>query len=241
MDTFEILPGVKVTNDRCLLLDDGPTVVLGDLHLGYEKALEEEGMYIPRVNTESIRESLNRLICRYEPKRIVLLGDIKHDFKRTRFEGKEEVRRIVTLLQNAADVIVVKGNHDNFLQNILQDTDLMAVDYVDLCGFRMEHGHEDSGKRPVIIGHEHPSVKISGAVSGGVKLQCFLHLKDDGIIVIPPFSPLSSGTDLSLGGPDTFMSPACKAADTFNADVYGISEFGILPLGKLGETDTLHL
>ena len=145
MDSMEILPGVRVTSHRCLVLDDGPTVVLGDLHLGYEKALEEEGMYLPRFNTESIREELNEIICRYEPKRIVLLGEIKHDFKRTRYEGKEEVLRIIELLERAADVIVVKGNHDNFLQNILSGTDLMAVDYVDLCGFRMEHGHSDSG------------------------------------------------------------------------------------------------
>ena len=136
MESMEILPGVRVTSDRCLVLDDGPTVVLGDLHLGYEKALEEEGMYIPRINTDSIREALNRIICKYEPKRIVLLGDIKHDFKRTRYESKEEVRRVIELLENAADVIVVKGNHDNFLQNILYDTGLMAVDYVDMCGFR---------------------------------------------------------------------------------------------------------
>jgi putative SbcD/Mre11-related phosphoesterase len=241
MESLEILPGVRVTNDRCLVLDDGPTVVLGDLHLGYEKALEEEGMYIPRFNTWSIRDALNRIICEYEPKRIVLLGDIKHDFRRTRLEGKEEVRYIVDLLMRAADVIVVKGNHDNFLQNILQETGLMAVDYVDMCGFRMEHGHEDSGKRPVIIGHEHPSVRISGAVSGGMKLQCFLHMKKEGIIVIPPFSPLSMGSDLSLTGPESFMSPACKAADTDDADVYGISDMGILPLGKLGEIGNIQL
>lgn len=241
MESMEILPGVRVTSDRCLVLDDGPTVVLGDLHLGYEKALEEEGMYIPRINTDSIREALNRIICKYEPKRIVLLGDIKHDFKRTRYEGKEEVRKVIELLENAADVIVIKGNHDNFLQNILYDTDLMAVDYVDMCGFRMEHGHNDSGKRPVIIGHEHPSVRIAGSVSGGVKLQCFLHLKEEGIIVIPPFSPLSSGSDLSLAGPETFMSPACRAANVGEADVYALSEFGILLIGKLSEIEDIEL
>ncbi len=241
MDSVEIAPGVKATKERCLVLDDGPTVVLGDLHLGYEKALEEEGMYIPRINTESIRESLNRIICEYEPKRIVLLGDIKHDFKRTRYEGKEEVRKIVELLNRAADVIVVKGNHDNFLQNILQDLGIMAVDYVDMCGYRMEHGHVDSGKRPVIIGHEHPSVRITGAVSGGIKLQCFLYFEKEGIIVIPPFSPLSLGSDLALAGPETFMSPACKASDVSEAKVFCLSEFGVMPVGKLGEIENIEL
>jgi len=241
MDSVEILPGVKVTKDRCLVLDDGPTVVLGDLHLGYERALEEEGMYIPRINTNSIRDALNTVVYRYEPKRIVLLGDIKHDFKRTRNEGCDEVRTIMKMLTDATDVIVVKGNHDNYLQNILSGIGMMAVDYVDVCGFRMEHGHADSGKRPVIIGHEHPSVRIAGAVSSGMKLQCFLHMKKEGIIVIPPFSPLSLGTDLSSAGSCSFMSPACNVADTDDADVYGISEMGILAMGKLSKISDLEL
>ena len=72
-------------------------------------------------------------------------------------------------------------------------------------------------------------------------MQEALHLKEDGIIVIPPFSPLSSGSDLSLAGPETFMTPACKAANVGDADVYGISELGILPIGKLSGIEDLEL
>ena len=79
--SIEVFPGVTITNDRCLILKEGPTAVIGDLHLGYESALESEGMFIPRTNTESVRDSLNRIIDKYEPARIVLLGDIKHDFR----------------------------------------------------------------------------------------------------------------------------------------------------------------
>lgn len=78
--TMRIRPGVTITNDRCLLLDEGRTMVIGDLHLGYESALEGEGMFIPRMNARTIHENLNMILDRYEPRRIVLLGDIKHDF-----------------------------------------------------------------------------------------------------------------------------------------------------------------
>ena len=232
MRSYEILPGVKVTNDRCLILDDGPTAVLGDLHLGYESALEEEGMYIPRINTDSIRDALNDLLSKYEPKRVVLLGDIKHDFKRSKREARAEVVRIMDLLTEASEVVVIKGNHDNFLQNILSDIGLMAVDYVDMGGFRMEHGHVDSKVRPVIIGHEHPSVRIPGAVSGGMKIHCFVHQKADGVIVLPPFSPFSAGNDLVPDG-KCIMAPALSSSDYQNAELYGISEVGIIRLGKL--------
>lgn len=232
MRSYEILPGVRVTNDRCLILDDGPTAVLGDLHLGYESALEEEGMYIPRMNTESIRDAINSVLSEYEPKRVVLLGDIKHDFKRSKREAKAEVMRIIELLTEASDVIVVKGNHDNFLQNILSEVGLMAADHVDMGGFRMEHGHVDSGRRPVIIGHEHPSVRIPGAMSGGMKIHCFVHQKKDGVIVLPPFSPFSAGNDLAIDG-KCIMAPALSGSDYPDADIYGVSEVGIMKLGKL--------
>jgi putative SbcD/Mre11-related phosphoesterase len=230
--SIEIMPGVRASNDRCLILDDGPTVIIGDLHIGYEKALESEGIFLPRVNTDSIRDSLNRIICVYEPKRIVLLGDIKHDFARPPYECRLGVTRLIRMLTDAAEVIVVKGNHDNFLQNILSDLDMQAYDHIDIAGFRLEHGHADSGVRPVIIGHEHPSVRISGAMSGSVKLQCFLHSEDDGVLVIPPFSPFSSGNDISE---ESFMSDACKKADMERAQVYGISEIGMIRLGFLGD------
>ncbi|MDR0309133.1 MAG: metallophosphoesterase [Candidatus Methanoplasma sp.] len=232
MRSYEILPGVKVTNDRCLILDDGPTAVVGDLHLGYESALEEEGMYIPRMNTGSIRDAMNNILSEYEPRRVVLLGDIKHDFKRSKREAKEEVKTIIGLLTEASDVVVVKGNHDNFLQNILSEVGLTAFDYVDMGGFRMEHGHVDSKVRPVIIGHEHPSVRIPGAMSGGMKMHCFVHQKEDGVIVLPPFSPFSAGNDLSLDG-KCIMAPALGGSVYSEADIYGVSEVGIIRLGKL--------
>ncbi|MDR3281997.1 MAG: metallophosphoesterase [Candidatus Methanoplasma sp.] len=240
MQSLEILPGVRITNDRCLLLDDGPTAVLGDLHLGYESSLEDEGLYLPRINTNSIADSLNRMLSRYEPSRVVLLGDIKHDFRRTGREGRDEVRRVLGLLGEAADVTVVKGNHDNFLQNILSDMGLLVTDYVDMAGFRLEHGHADTGKRPVIIGHEHPSVKIPGVVSGGMKIHCFVHQANDGVIVLPPFSPLSSGNDLSADG-SCIMAAALKGSDHGNADLYGVTEVGIIRLGKLKDLANLSI
>ncbi len=240
MRSLEILPGVRITSDRCLVLDEGPTVVLGDLHLGYERALENEGVYLPRINTDSIREALNDILCRYEPTRVVLLGDIKHDFKRSGWEERNEVKKIFSLLGEAAEVVPIKGNHDNYLQNIVADLGFMAVDYVNIMGFRLEHGHVDSGVRPVIIGHEHPSVRIPGSVGGSLKIQCFVHAKEDGVIVLPPFSPFASGNDLVLDE-KCVMAPALKGSDFQNADIYGVTDMGIIRLGTLSTISDISL
>ena len=236
MDSIEVFPGVRITNDRCLILDnDGPTAVLGDLHLGYERALEDEGMYLPRINADSIRENLNRILSKYEPSRVVLLGDIKHDFRRSKYAVKEEIAEIIGLLTEAAEVIVIKGNHDNFLQNTLSGMGLMAVDYVDIGGYRLEHGHVDTGRRPVIIGHEHPAVKIPG--SGGEKIHCFVLAREEGVLVIPPFSPMSLGSDLLTEG--TVMSPALRESDVGKAEIYGVSDMGIMDLGTLSDLEEM--
>ncbi len=238
--SIEVLPGVTITNDRCLILEDGPTAVIGDLHLGYESALESEGMFIPRTNTESVRDALNRIIDRYEPARIVLLGDIKHDFRRSSYQSREDVRNIVKLVDEAAEAVVIKGNHDNFLQNILSSIGINALDYIDIMGYRLEHGHVDSGIRPVIIGHEHPSVKIPGELSGSMKLQCYVVSKKDGVIVIPPFSPFASGNDLNPGA-DAVMAPALKGCDLSKVDVYGVSDLGLMKLGGLQDVNSLKM
>lgn len=176
--TLCITPGVHITSDRCIILDDGPTVVIGDLHLGYECTMEQSGMYLPRINTNSIRDSLNDIIYRYEPSRVVILGDIKHNFERPRSEEYIDVHTIMSLLLEAVDTIVIKGNHDNYLQNIISDLGLIVKDYVDIMGFRLEHGHIDSGKRPTIIAHEHPCIRIPERIGIGLKIHCFVYAKE---------------------------------------------------------------
>jgi len=232
MRSIEILPGIHVTNDKCLVLDDGPTVVIGDLHLGYERALEDEGMYIPRINTTNVIDRLNDILCQYEPSKVILLGDIKHTFRRSKWEEGKDVKAIIELIREASDVVVVRGNHDNYIQNAIQGTDVIVTDHMDQSGFRMEHGHIDSGVRPVIIGHEHPSVRILDSVGVGMKLPVFVHAREDGVIVLPAFSAFSSGNDL-MADRNCIMADALKKSDYINADLYGISDLGIISLGKL--------
>lgn len=186
----------------------------------------------PRINTGSIRDALNDILGTYEPKRVVLLGDVKHDFRRAGREESDQVRGIIEMISEDAQVVVVKGNHDNYIQNIIAESGILAVDHIDIMGYRLEHGHEDSGRRPVIIGHEHPSVRIPGAVGGGLKMLCFVHAEKEGVIVIPPFSPFSSGNDL-VADEECVMAPALKSCDYSEARIYGVTDMGLMDLGTL--------
>ena len=115
MDEIEVFDGARITSDLCLHLPDERTVVVADLHLGYESALEAEGIHIPRVQTRTVKEALARLIERYEAERVVLLGDVKHEFSRNLGQEVRDVRSVLDSISDLVDIVIVKGNHDNLI------------------------------------------------------------------------------------------------------------------------------
>ena len=59
-------------------------LAVGDLHIGYDKALHEQGITIPFNQLEQTKKELKEIIEKIQKKnqikKIVLLGDIKHYF-----------------------------------------------------------------------------------------------------------------------------------------------------------------
>ena len=105
--------------DLGLLIDD--TVVIADLHLGYEQSLNMDGIMVPKFQYQKILERIQEIIDRSAVKRVVINGDLKHEFGRiTRQEWKESLNFIQFLKENFSDVILLKGNHDNFTKFIAQ-------------------------------------------------------------------------------------------------------------------------
>src|SRR5437879_9248501 len=92
--------------------------------------------------------------------------------------------------------IPVQGIHDNYLATILGDLNLTLHPRADLGGYTIVHGHEEvSTLHPIIMGHEHPAVKLKDELGAVVSVPAFL--ATDRIIVLPAFSPLALGVDVS--------------------------------------------
>ena len=120
MYSVQIFPGLKATNDLCLWMEERGTLAIADLHIGLEAALEQTGVHIPRIQSASMKESLIRMMDRYEPDTILILGDLKHEFSGNLDQEWRDVRDILSMLRDSATVKVAKGNHDNYLANISQ-------------------------------------------------------------------------------------------------------------------------
>lgn len=230
---MEATPGLRFNHDRTLSMEGGRTLVLADLHLGYENALEGDGLHVPRIHTTGLMDELLSSIERHSPERIVLLGDIKHDFSRGRWESRDDVRTVVSMVSECGECVVVAGNHDNYLQTILSGLDVEVVDGLEIDGHRLEHGHMVCAQRPLVIGHEHPSVRIFDRIGGFIKVPCFIHLPEEKVAVLPAFSPMAPGNDLCNGLRPELFSPIFEDPPDSMMRVYGCTDIGILDLGEL--------
>src|SRR2546427_2706837 len=154
-------PGLGAPRHFALWLKEEGAVAISDLHLGFEAALAEQGVSIPRFQRREILERLARLLDAYEPEKLIIAGDFKHEFSKNLSDEWVEIKQVLRFLQQRTEPIIVRGNHDNFLATILGDLRMTLHDRYDLGGGPVVHGHEAGpALRRIALGHEHPAVKL---------------------------------------------------------------------------------
>lgn len=237
MDKIEIMPNIYLTNDYALYLDDG-IIAIADLHLGYEAVLQAQGVSIPKFQKKIIMNRLRNILQKYEPELIVVNGDFKHEFSRNLWQEWEEVREVLALLTKKAEVVLVRGNHDNYLKTITSKLNVPLVKRYSWGNLTFVHGHEKVKQEGhMVLGHDHPSLKLRDAIGASIKLPCFLFNKKEKIIVLPAISPLATGTNVVHKS--KFLSPLLNEVDMSSSDVYAISEIGLLDFKKIRDLTAL--
>lgn len=236
MDEIRLRPGVHATADQALWLEAEKTLVVADLHLGYEGAARERGVSLPRFQKRVMLARLSKLLDRYAPERFVVAGDFKHEFSRNLEEEWRDVREVLTQLTAKTQVVLVRGNHDNFLATITAKFGLDLPIRHQVGGFTIAHGHEVVPVQgTLVMGHEHPAVKLRdfGAV---VSAPAFVVLDD--LIILPAFSPLALGVDVNEYPK---LSPMLASRSLDDARVIAVDEGkGLLDFGSaqgLRDTD----
>jgi len=194
----------------------GRTLVVADLHLGYEFAMAKEGFYLPRVFHEVVGD-LKSLIEREKPKRLVIDGDLKHSFI-PEWRERKELRVFAEEITPAVDeVILVRGNHD--VGTLwLRELGIEIVEEFEVGGWKLVHGHKLVEGERFIIGHEHPAIRLRDEVGALIKIPVFL--MSEKLIVLPAFSPWAYGNDVLR----EIVSPFLRARELKEARV-------IAPLG----------
>jgi putative SbcD/Mre11-related phosphoesterase len=193
---------------------------------------------VPRFQYKKILERLNEIIKSFDIRRIVVNGDIKHEFGRiTRQEWEEALNFIEFLKDNVDEIILLKGNHDNFTKFIAEKTGLEVYETYCVGDFIIMHGDKipqdlmSTAESTIIIGHEHPCIGIRNG-ERLEKIKCFLkgNYNEKNLLVMPSFNFVTEGSDVLHEKP---LSPFLKNRSTDQFEVYGVENFEILYFGKI--------
>lgn len=207
---------MELTPERACIVQDA--AILADLHLGIENFLQEKGIAMPRVQIKEVKNEIKKVLEKYNLNRLIIAGDLKHEFSRNMPYELEDVKELVEfILDLGIKLEVVRGNHDNYLASILSAYDIEIKDFTVVGDFYVTHGHKELEFDKMIIGHEHPCIKIR--VRGAVYSFPSYLIADNRILVLPAFSPLVPGSDVMQG---EFLSPVLKKAKKI--EIYAIEE-----------------
>jgi putative SbcD/Mre11-related phosphoesterase len=225
-------------HDLTLLHTPSNTLILGDTHIGEEDALNHQGVFVPKFAFEDLYKRTQSVLDETTPDRIVLNGDVKHNFGRISDDEWDNVFTYVELLSQYGDISVVRGNHDVLLDPITEREGLHVEPYVRLDDILVCHGHERVEKEAyeaastVVLGHEHPSVTLRQG-ERHEQFKAFMKGELDGktVVIMPSMNQLREGSDLLQ---EQLLSPYLDSFDVMGADVYLVGEDkSVKPFGQL--------
>ena len=185
-----ILGGIACALDLsgALYMPDEETLVVADLHLEKGSSFARRGSLLPPYDTRTTLLALGGVIGRYEPRRVIALGDSFHDVGGPGRLGGSDAEALQELQAGRTWTWIV-GNHDPDLPEAIGGE---VVEDVTLSGLTLRHAPK-AGEACELAGHLHPVGKVVRR-GGGVRRRCFV--TDGGRCVMPAFGAYAGGLNV---------------------------------------------
>ncbi len=213
-------------------------LVLADFHIGYEEALNKQGILMPRLQLNDFIKRLDKILSKInQPEKIIINGDLKHEFDTISEQEWRDTLKIIDYLDNKCnELILIKGNHDTILGPIAKKRNIQILDYVIIKNTLILHGHKLNKSiekiikinkiKTIIIAHEHPAITLNNGIRQET-FKCFLKgkYKRKQLIVLPSFYFMTEGTNILES---KLLSPFLTNIKNFNVYIIGdkIYDFG---------------
>jgi DNA ligase-associated metallophosphoesterase len=191
---------LQMDHSGALYLPDHKALIVADLHFEKAKTLHERrGSPFPPFDSFDALDRLQNVIKKYQPDRLICLGDTWHDSRgpsRMQKEDRDIFRNIITNCQTS----FVTGNHDNA---ILEVDGLSFYSEIIIDDVVFRHEPVEQGDIFQICGHLHPVAKVKqkGRV---IRRRCFYLSKIQ--CVLPAMGALSGGLNCLDTAYEGFMS-----------------------------------
>lgn len=233
----KILGGILIS-DLALWIPEERVLAIADVHLGYEEALNKQGILVPREQFENTVKRLQPLLEAHKPETVVVNGDLKHEFGRISNQEWKEVLKLLDLIgRHCRHIVLVEGNHDKILGPLAEKRNLEVCKSFSAGGVLFVHGDAVpdgkmlKGIKTIVIGHEHPALGLrEGERTEPFKCWLLGKWKRKNLVVMPSFNLVTEGSDVLK---EKQLSPLLKQGlDDFSA--YVVDDSGnLLPFGKV--------
>jgi len=139
-------------------------MVIADLHIGWEMALSQKGIYVP-TQMPKLLQKLKRLISTYKPSKLLILGDVKYTIVTADIGEWHDIPDFFNeLKKQIQEIYIIRGNHDGNLEALLPESiRILPATGTTLGEIGVFHGHRWPSPsllkcKTLLMGHVHPIV-----------------------------------------------------------------------------------
>ncbi len=159
MAQTKIIPGYPAL----MIEGDKKSLVITDLHLGFENALSLNNVFLGKNKTVTeITKEIELIIDKTKPDSLILLGDVKSGINSITKTEWETVPAFFENITKLIDTILVPGNHDAGIEKLIpNEITLAGSKGIIIDNILLTHGHtmpteNFSQINTIVMGHIHP-------------------------------------------------------------------------------------
>jgi putative SbcD/Mre11-related phosphoesterase len=165
------------------------TIVISDLHIGWEFPLTKKGIHIPS-QLPKLLNKLKKIVITEKPDSLLFLGDIKQTFSKIVMEEWREIPLFFKeICQIVPEVKVIPGNHDGNIKALLPNqVKVLSSRGIVVGDVGLFHGHtwpkiEMLRCSTLIVGHMHPAVLFKDNMGFNITQPVWIHASCNGNIL----------------------------------------------------------
>ncbi len=181
-------------------------LIVADLHFEKASAYAARGIALPPYDTAATMTRLAALLDRYQPHKLISLGDAFHDDDWLSRMAHDDAARLADLAARQ-ETVWVTGNHDPSPPKSLPGAahEIYRADYDGALVMR----HEplllaDGFEAGELAGHLHPCAKLRQR-GRNLRRRCFIH--NDSRAILPAFGALTGSLNIRDTAFDGLFAP----------------------------------
>ena len=159
MAQTKIIPGYPAL----MIEGDKKSLVITDLHLGFENALSLNNVFLGKNKTVTeITKEIELIIDKTKPDSLILLGDVKSGINSITKTEWETVPAFFENITKLIDTVLVPGNHDANIEKLIpNEISLASSKGIIVDDILLTHGHTMPSENfsqinTIVMGHIHP-------------------------------------------------------------------------------------